>query len=81
MPLETLFYNPKAAQTGPPEVLEHNLNRYFPELLKFESTAELATSAIVEKVRPDAERILNAVVIESQPGANELPADGGGRSR
>ena len=67
MPLETLFYNPKAAQTGPPEVLEHDLNRYFPELLKFESTAELATSAIVEKVRADAERILNAVVVESRP--------------
>ena len=68
MPLETLFDNPAAARTGPPELLEHDLNRYFPDLLKFESTASLAASSIVEKVREDAERILNAVVVEqSEP--------------
>ncbi len=67
MSVEMLFNNPAAAQTGPPELLEHELNQYFPELLKFESTAELAASSLVEQVRQDAERILNAVV--SGPGA------------
>lgn len=69
MSLETLFNNPASAQVGPPELLEHDLNQYFPELLKFESTAELAASPIIEKVRPEAERILNAVVVGSEPGA------------
>ncbi len=66
--LETLFNNPAATGTGGPEVLDHDLNRYFPELLKFESTAEMAASPIVEEIRKDAERILNAVVV-SEPGA------------
>ncbi|NOT48265.1 MAG: hypothetical protein HOP17_11020, partial [Acidobacteria bacterium] len=65
---ETLFHNPTAARTGGPEILDHDLNRYFPELLKFESTAELAASPIVEKIREDAERVLNEVVV-SEPGA------------
>ena len=69
MSLEMLFNDPSAAQIGPPEVLEHDLNQYFPELLKFESTAELAASPILEKVRAEAERILNAVVVRSEPGA------------
>jgi hypothetical protein len=68
--LENLFDNPDAAQVGPPELLEHDLNRYFPELLKFESTAELAAAPVVEKIREDAEKVLNAVVVEnSEPGA------------
>ena len=70
MPLETLFASPDAAEVGSPNLLDHNLNKYFPELLKFESTAELAASSVVEKVRADAERILNAVVVESKPGAD-----------
>ncbi|MEK7855105.1 MAG: hypothetical protein AAB288_03370, partial [Acidobacteriota bacterium] len=63
MSFETLFDNPAAARTGPPELLEHDLNRYFPELLKFESTADLISSSFVEKIREEAERILNAVVV------------------
>jgi endonuclease/exonuclease/phosphatase family metal-dependent hydrolase len=70
MSIEMLFDNPRAAQIGSPDLLEHDLNRYFPELLKFESTAGLAASPVVEKVREDAERILNSVVVEtSKPGA------------
>ncbi|MCC6329946.1 MAG: hypothetical protein IT174_15645 [Acidobacteria bacterium] len=69
MSLEMLFNDPSAAQIGPPELLEHDLNQYFPELLKFESTAELAASSIIEKVRPEAERILNAIVVGSEPEA------------
>lgn len=70
MLLEMLFDNPAAARSGSAELLEHDLNRFFPELLRFESTAELAASPVVENVREQAERILNAVVVErSEPGA------------
>ena len=71
MSLETLFDNPEAARVGPPELLEHGLNRYFPKLLEFESTKELARSPVVDQIRAEAERILNAVVVEdlSEPGA------------
>ncbi len=68
MSLETLFNNPAVAHTGPPELLDHDLNRYFPELLTLESTEELVSSSLIEKVRYDAERILNSVV--SEPGAS-----------
>jgi len=71
MSLETLFDNPEAARVGPPELLDHGLNRYFPKLLEFESTRELLRSPAVEEIRAEAERILNAVVMEdlSEPGA------------
>jgi endonuclease/exonuclease/phosphatase family metal-dependent hydrolase len=48
----------------PPEYFDHDLNRHFPELLKFESTAELETSAIWREVGHEADRILNSVVSE-----------------
>ncbi len=63
MPLELFFNEPASARTGGPELLEHDLNRYFPELIKFASIKDLAASPIVEKIRDDAERILNAVVV------------------
>lgn len=71
MPLETLFDNPTAANAGPPELLEHELNKFFPELLGLESTADLAASPLIEAVRPDAERILNAVVVEGDSRASD----------
>ncbi len=71
MSLETLFDNPTAANAGPPELLEHELNKFFPELLGLESTAELAASPLIEAVRPDAERILNAVVVEGDSRASD----------
>ncbi len=49
----------------PPAVLEHQLDRFFPELLKFESTAELEMSAVYQEIKPEVERILNAVVQEN----------------
>ncbi len=52
----------------PPEYLAHDLNRHFPELLKFESTPELERSAIHAEIRGEAERILNAVVGENFAG-------------
>src|SRR5690349_18418777 len=50
------------------EVLEHTLNVYFPELLKFNSTAELEASNLYEKIWPEVERILNAIIV-SEPSA------------
>lgn len=47
-----------------PEILLHDLNRYFPELLKFESIEETEKSAVYRKIKPTVERILNAVVQE-----------------
>ena len=61
------------SQVGPPSILEHDLNQYFPELLKFESTAELERSELWKKIGPEAERILNAVVV------SEPPASAGGQ--
>ncbi|MGI8813359.1 MAG: endonuclease/exonuclease/phosphatase family protein [Pyrinomonadaceae bacterium] len=49
---------------GPPPILEHGLRRHFPELLKFESTGELETSELYREIRPEVDRILNAVVVE-----------------
>jgi len=51
----------------PADVLEHELSQYFPELLKFESTPEMEASGLYQKIRPEVERILNAVVV-SEPG-------------
>ncbi|MBK7393942.1 MAG: hypothetical protein IPI64_11700 [Chloracidobacterium sp.] len=51
-------------QTGPPAILDHDLNQYFPELLKFESTPEMEASELYAKIRPEVERILNAVAVE-----------------
>lgn len=51
-------------QTGPPSILDHDLNQYFPELLKFESTPEMEASELYSKIRPEVERILNSVAVE-----------------
>lgn len=47
-----------------PKILEHDLNQYFPELLKFESIEETEKSAVYRKIKPTVERILTAVVQE-----------------
>src|SRR5687768_6489658 len=51
--------------SGPPEILDHDLNQYFAELIKFESTAEMERSELFRKIRVDVERILNAVGVEN----------------
>jgi len=45
------------------EVLEHGLRKHFPELLKFESTPELEASALYTRIKPEVDRILNAIVL------------------
>lgn len=47
--------------------LNHDLNRHFPEILKFDSTPEMEASALYRQIRPEVERILNAVVTGSRP--------------
>ncbi len=47
-----------------PSVLDHDLNRYFPELLKFESTQEMEASDLYPKIQPEVDRILNSIVGE-----------------
>ncbi len=48
-----------------PEILDHDLNHYFPELLKFGSIEETEKSEVYQKIKPTVERILNAVVQEN----------------
>jgi len=52
-------------QTNTADVLDHQLNEYFPALLEFDSTKELERSAVYQKIRTDVERVLNAVVQEN----------------
>lgn len=53
------------SQSNSPKILEHDLNQYFPELLKFESIEETERSAVYQKIKPTVERILGAVVQEN----------------
>ncbi len=65
-------------QTGPPSIHDHDLNQYFPELLKFESTPEMEASEVYAKIRPEVERILTAVAVEE---LSEPPALAGGSDK
>lgn len=60
--LSTLITDEKvSAQTA----LDHNLRPYFSELEKFDSTKALEASPLYAQLRPEAERILQAVVQEN----------------
>jgi endonuclease/exonuclease/phosphatase family metal-dependent hydrolase len=52
------------SQKQSPGFLEHQLNQYFPELLEFNSIEETEKSEVYQKIKPEVERILNAVVQE-----------------
>jgi len=56
-----------ASYTGPASILDHDLNRHFPELLQFESTPEMEASELYKQIRPEVEKILNAVVVSEPP--------------
>jgi endonuclease/exonuclease/phosphatase family metal-dependent hydrolase len=60
--------------------LGHDLNQYFPDLLKFESTPEMEASELYKRIRPEVERIMSAVIVEN---LSERPAaaDGSGPIR
>ena len=57
-------------QADPPSILDHDLNRHFPELLMFESTSDMERSDLWKRIREEAERILNAVVVEELAAEN-----------
>lgn len=50
--------------TGPPSILDHDLNQYFPELLRFESTREMEGSDLYRRIKDQVQRVLTAVVVE-----------------
>jgi endonuclease/exonuclease/phosphatase family metal-dependent hydrolase len=52
-------------QTHSPAILDHHLDRVFPELRQFDSTPEMERSAVYQSVKREVERILNAVVVEN----------------
>lgn len=56
--------NASANYAGLPSILDHDLNQYFSELLKFQSTPETEASELYKKIEPEVERIMNAVVVE-----------------
>jgi len=58
----------QTSQTSSPSALDHNLAQYFPELLNFESTKDLLGSDVWQKVKPEAERILNSIVVGENSG-------------
>ncbi|MDH3493212.1 MAG: endonuclease/exonuclease/phosphatase family protein [Acidobacteriota bacterium] len=47
-----------------PEVLEHSLNRHFPELLQFESTEAAEASPVYREIRERVEEIMESIVRE-----------------
>src|SRR4051812_39778366 len=53
------------------DVLEHDLQQCFPELLKFESTPEMEASDLYQRIKSEVERILNAVVISEPPAVTK----------
>jgi endonuclease/exonuclease/phosphatase family metal-dependent hydrolase len=55
-----------------PQSLDHDLNQYFPDLLKFNSTPEMEASELYSRIRPEVERIMNAVVSEPPAVAGGL---------
>ncbi len=62
--------------TGGPEVLDHDLNQYFPELLEFHSTREMEASELYRRIRPEVERVLDAVVVEHMAEREPKESDG-----
>lgn len=48
-----------------PAILDHDLQKKFPDLLKFDSTADMERSAVYQSAKAEVERILNAVVQEN----------------
>jgi hypothetical protein len=54
-----------SCEPNAPYFLNHHLEDLFSELAKFESTKELESSDVYQKIKPEVERILNAIVQEN----------------
>jgi len=52
-------------QNNSPEILDHRLNEFFPELLRFDSIEATEKSEVYRKIKPRVEAILSAVVQEN----------------
>jgi endonuclease/exonuclease/phosphatase family metal-dependent hydrolase len=66
-------------KTDPPSVLDHDLEKWFPELLRFESTKEMEASDLYARIRPEVGRILNAIVHEDLAPVQAQRADASGQ--
>lgn len=53
------------SETVSPTILDHDLQKAFPDLLKFDSTVEMERSPVYASVKATVERILNSVVQEN----------------
>jgi endonuclease/exonuclease/phosphatase family metal-dependent hydrolase len=53
---------PIAQEQNSADILDHDLNQYFPDLLKFESTPEMERSELYKTIKPEADRILTSVI-------------------
>jgi endonuclease/exonuclease/phosphatase family metal-dependent hydrolase len=66
---------------GEPESgeLEHRLQKYFPELRRFDSTADMEASELYARIKPEVDRVLNAVVMwaPSTVATNSVHPDAG----
>ncbi len=58
-------------QNDSPDILDHRLNQFFPELLKFESIEATEKSEVYRKIKSEVEKILNAVVQENYAPEND----------
>ncbi|NNE65622.1 MAG: hypothetical protein HKN33_03575 [Pyrinomonadaceae bacterium] len=58
-----------------PEVLKHELNKYFPDLLKYESIGEAEKSPVYEEMRETVDEILNSIVCEDFSDGGPAEAD------
>jgi endonuclease/exonuclease/phosphatase family metal-dependent hydrolase len=66
-----------SAENHSPAILDHDLAKHFPALLKFESTPEMEASALYKEIRPEVERILNSIVQENfADGAEDTRSTG-----
>ncbi len=54
----------KSSAISAANILDHDLQKYFTELLKFESTPEMEASPVYRKIKTEVGSILNAVVHE-----------------
>src|SRR5262245_22361391 len=54
--------------------LDHDLEKYFPQLISFNSTEEMERSAVYQEIKSEVERVLTTVV---QEDLSELPASAG----
>ena len=53
-----------SSRTSDPSILDHDLAKHFPELVKFKTTPELEASELWREIKPEVDRILTAVVGE-----------------